>query len=82
MSQFPRKSCLTSPCSEADLLNDSVIALSDFLDYYFQTLGYLASRKERRANFDEDTKSRKVSVVLERVFFKFVDAKHPAMSRA
>ena len=30
----------------------------DFLDYYFQNLGYLAARKERRANFDRDTKTR------------------------
>ncbi len=30
----------------------------DFLDYYFQSLGYIAARKERRANFDKDTASR------------------------
>lgn len=30
----------------------------DFLDYYFQLLGYLAARKDRRANFDNDTDSR------------------------
>jgi cell cycle protein kinase DBF2 len=32
----------------------------DFLDYYFQTLGYIASRKERRAKFDQDTATRDV----------------------
>jgi cell cycle protein kinase DBF2 len=33
----------------------------DFLDYYFQTLGYLASRKDRRQKFDADTTSRGLS---------------------
>lgn len=30
----------------------------DFLDYYFQHLGYLSARRERRAKFDEDTVQR------------------------
>jgi len=34
--------------------------MSDFLDYYFQALGYLANRKERRAKFDGDTAARKL----------------------
>lgn len=34
---------------------------SDFLDYYFQLLGYISSRKERRAKFDEDTASRNLA---------------------
>lgn len=34
----------------------------DFLDYYFQALGYIASRKERRARFDEDTEERSLSI--------------------
>ena len=34
--------------------------LVDFLDYYFQSLGYLANRKERRARFDQDTAARGV----------------------
>lgn len=34
---------------------------ADFLDYYFQTLGYLAARKERRAKFDGDTAARKLN---------------------
>lgn len=33
----------------------------DFLDYYFQLLGYLATRKERRSKFDLDTSSRNLS---------------------
>jgi cell cycle protein kinase DBF2 len=36
--------------------------LPDFLDYYFQTLGYLASRKDRRAKFDRDTTARDLRV--------------------
>lgn len=32
--------------------------MTDFLDYYFQMLGYLAARKERRSNFDKDTSDR------------------------
>lgn len=31
---------------------------SDFYDYYFQTLGYIASRKDRRATFDLNTRQR------------------------
>lgn len=38
-----------------------ILAVVDFLDYYFQLLGYIASRKERRENFDADTASRKLS---------------------
>jgi hypothetical protein len=36
----------------------SLTDVTDFLDYYFQTLGYLHSRKERRAKFDKDTAAR------------------------
>lgn len=35
-----------------------LIYRQDFLDYYFQTLGYLAARKDRRKKFDQDTASR------------------------
>jgi len=31
------------------------------LDYYFQTLGYIAARKQRRAAFDKDTADRGLS---------------------
>jgi cell cycle protein kinase DBF2 len=33
----------------------------DFLDYYFQLLGYIGARKDRRSQFDADTKSRALS---------------------
>lgn len=39
----------------------TLIDSTDFLDYYFQTLGYLANRKERRRKFDTDTKARDVT---------------------
>lgn len=32
-----------------------------FLDYYFQLLGYLSARKERRSKFDEDTSARQIT---------------------
>lgn len=43
------------------LSHPSVVDLTqttDFFDYYFSALSYLASRKERRAKFDADTSSR------------------------
>jgi cell cycle protein kinase DBF2 len=33
----------------------------DFLDYYFQLLGYISARRERRTTFDEDTASRNLT---------------------
>ncbi|KAJ7151681.1 AGC/NDR protein kinase [Mycena filopes] len=36
----------------------ATVAQLYFLDYYFQTLGYLHSRKERRVKFDKDTAAR------------------------
>ncbi|KAI0685547.1 AGC/NDR protein kinase [Cytidiella melzeri] len=36
----------------------ATVAQLYFLDYYFQMLGYLAGRKERRANFAKDTSDR------------------------
>ncbi|KAG6906765.1 hypothetical protein DXG01_012241 [Tephrocybe rancida] len=42
----------------AEVKRKATVAQLYFLDYYFQTLGYLANRKERRANFDKDTKAR------------------------
>ncbi|SJL05222.1 related to protein kinase DBF2 [Armillaria ostoyae] len=42
----------------AEVKRKATVAQLYFLDYYFQTLGYLASRKERRAKFDGDTKAR------------------------
>lgn len=40
------------------------VVWKDFLDYYFQNLGYLAARKERRALFDADTKKRNVRLSI------------------
>ncbi|KAF9261855.1 AGC/NDR protein kinase [Marasmius fiardii PR-910] len=40
----------------------ATVAQLYFLDYYFQMLGYTASRKERRALFDKDTKERGLTV--------------------
>ncbi|KAF5377285.1 hypothetical protein D9615_006467 [Tricholomella constricta] len=42
----------------AEVRRKATVAQLYFLDYYFQTLGYLAARKERRANFDADTAAR------------------------
>ncbi|KAH7911840.1 AGC/NDR protein kinase [Hygrophoropsis aurantiaca] len=39
----------------------ATVAQLYFLDYYFQTLGYIASRKDRRSRFDADTKKRQLS---------------------
>lgn len=36
------------------------MSTKDFLDYYFQALGYIANRKDRRAVFDADTRARNV----------------------
>lgn len=38
---------------------------TDFFDYYFSALSYLASRKERRAKFDADTSSRSLPLTGE-----------------
>lgn len=37
---------------------DAYTYSTDFLDYYFQLLGYIASRKDRRSKFDADTEGR------------------------
>ncbi|KZT24726.1 AGC/NDR protein kinase [Neolentinus lepideus HHB14362 ss-1] len=39
----------------------STVAQLYFLDYYFQLLGYISGRKDRRTNFDADTSSRHLS---------------------
>lgn len=48
------KQLLDSP----EVRRKATVAQLYFLDYYFQNLGYLASRKERRAKFDKDTAVR------------------------
>lgn len=44
-----------------EIRRKSTVAQLYFLDYYFQLLGYIASRQERRSKFDADTTSRKLS---------------------
>ncbi|KAJ3788138.1 AGC/NDR protein kinase [Lentinula aff. detonsa] len=52
------------PLKDKEILESSevkrkaTVAQLYFLDYYFQTLGYLAARKERRTLFDKDTVDR------------------------
>lgn len=65
--EVKRKATVAQLCKTAfDIMQRcrSLIGLilhsTDFLDYYFQALGYLAARKERRARFDTDTRSRNV----------------------
>ncbi|KAN0101080.1 Protein kinase-like domain containing protein [Tylopilus felleus] len=45
----------------SEVKRKATIAQLYFLDYYFQNLGYLAARKERRARFDVDTAKRQLS---------------------
>lgn len=40
-----------------EIRRKSTVAQLYFLDYYFQLLGYIASRQERRSKFDADTTS-------------------------
>ncbi|PPQ97667.1 hypothetical protein CVT26_002479 [Gymnopilus dilepis] len=47
----------------SEVKRKSTVAQLYFLDYYFQTLGYIAARKERRAKFDQDTASRNLTGV-------------------
>lgn len=49
---------IVSPSSILTALTSASFYLSDFLDYYFQMLGYISARKERRAKFDADTETR------------------------
>jgi hypothetical protein len=66
-SEVKRKSTVAQLCLfvalSTILISLFTLALLDFLDYYFQLLGYIASRKDRRANFDADTKSRNLSPI-------------------
>ncbi|KAG8930320.1 hypothetical protein FRC02_004362 [Tulasnella sp. 418] len=52
--QLWEKELIDSP----EVKRKATVAQLYFLDYYFQTLGYLASRNERRAHFDADTSAR------------------------
>ncbi|KAF8641542.1 hypothetical protein AX16_009919 [Volvariella volvacea WC 439] len=55
--QLWEKELLGSP----EIKRKATVAQLYFLDYYFQTLGYLAARKERRTTFDRDTAARSLS---------------------
>ncbi|THH04795.1 hypothetical protein EW145_g5257 [Phellinidium pouzarii] len=44
----------------SEVKRKATVAQLYFLDYYFQALGYIATRKERRARFDADTRNRAV----------------------
>ncbi|KAG8220249.1 AGC/NDR protein kinase [Butyriboletus roseoflavus] len=46
----------------SEVKRKATVAQLYFLDYYFQNLGYLASRKDRRARFDADTAKRLLSM--------------------
>lgn len=61
-AEVKRKATVAQLCEQPSTFSCSrlIDIISDFLDYYFQTLGYLASRKERRAKFDKDTATRGV----------------------
>ncbi|CCM06481.1 uncharacterized protein FIBRA_08750 [Fibroporia radiculosa] len=45
----------------SEVKRKATVAQLYFLDYYFQMLGYLAARKERRAKFDSDTAARNLT---------------------
>ncbi|KAH9075627.1 AGC/NDR protein kinase [Lactarius deliciosus] len=45
----------------SEVRRKSTVAQLYFLDYYFQLLGYINNRKDRRTKFDEDTASRDLS---------------------
>ncbi|TBU30762.1 kinase-like protein [Dichomitus squalens] len=51
------KELLESP----EVRRKATVAQLYFLDYYFNLLGYIAARKERRARFDEDTAKRNLT---------------------
>ncbi|KIM52347.1 hypothetical protein SCLCIDRAFT_141273 [Scleroderma citrinum Foug A] len=45
----------------SEVKRKATVAQLYFLDYYFQCLGYIAARKERRARFDADTSKRQLT---------------------
>jgi len=53
-----QKELLESP----EVKRKATVAQLYFLDYYFQALGYLASRRQRRYNFDQDTSARDLNL--------------------
>jgi hypothetical protein len=63
-SEVRRKSTVAQLCTWYHAKNSirTDLHLLDFLDYYFQLLGYINARKERRTKFDEDTASRNLAM--------------------
>ncbi|KAF8639397.1 hypothetical protein AX17_001522 [Amanita inopinata Kibby_2008] len=57
--QVGERQLLESP----EVRRKATVAQLYFLDYYFQSLAYLAARKDRRAKFDKDTSARKLNQV-------------------
>ncbi|EIW86283.1 kinase-like protein [Coniophora puteana RWD-64-598 SS2] len=45
----------------SEVKRKATVAQLYFLDYYFQLLGYISARKDRRTKFDEDTAARHIS---------------------
>jgi cell cycle protein kinase DBF2 len=63
-AEVKRKATVAQLCMKIwKLLQYTSLKLTsvDFLDFYFQSLGYLASRKERRSRFDKDTSRRQLT---------------------
>lgn len=55
--------CTSNKFSRIELPSIGSQFFLDFLDYYFQTLGYIATRKDRRTKFDQDTAARDLKAV-------------------
>jgi cell cycle protein kinase DBF2 len=68
-SEVKRKATVAQLCKSNINFTDDINFLHwipiylDFLDYYFQTLGYIAARKDRRSKFDQDTAARDLKAV-------------------
>ncbi|KAH6917680.1 AGC/NDR protein kinase [Coprinopsis sp. MPI-PUGE-AT-0042] len=60
----------TELLQSSEVKRKSTVAQLYFLDYYFQTLGYVAARKERRAAFDQDTAERHLNALEKAKEFK------------
>jgi cell cycle protein kinase DBF2 len=59
-SEVRRKATVAQLCKSERTSKNFILrfVLLDFLDYYFQTLGYIVARKDRRTKFDQDTAAR------------------------
>lgn len=62
-AEVKRKATVAQLCEQRSTFwfaSAVIDVVPDFLDYYFQNLGYLTARKQRRAKFDIDTTARGV----------------------